>query len=97
MSTAATGWLSLLPWQPLLTDRPLHRLRPGASSLHLPLHPSHSSTTSITTSTYTLTYRLAAECRGGGMRKRVSRMWTDNQEGNERVKWGKSAKLGNTR
>lgn len=89
-STAATGWLSLLPWQPLLTGGPLRRLRPTASCLHLPLHPSHSSTTSITTTTYTLTYSQAAESHGGGRTERERHGWTwIDKPWRKRVKWGK--------
>lgn len=54
MSIAATGWLSLLLWQPLLTRGPRRRRRfhPSDSFLHLPLHPSHSSTSTTCTVAY---------------------------------------------
>ena len=59
-STPATGWLSLLPWQPLLTEGPLHRLRPSTSSLHLPFSIYSSNTISTTATCKLATYSQAA-------------------------------------
>lgn len=78
-STSATGWLRLLPWKPLLTGEPLH----------LPLHPSHSSTTSITSM---LACSQAAVRCNEKMRERETAEQL-SQSDKQRVQRGKSQKL----